>query len=135
MNKGGNIMKRTVTPILRWMAIIAGCSFVLYMMRKFAQRRVPERTQFTLAFIDSLAIFLGKVLRKININRPERVFLVYFSIIGLVFKTIYTGNLFVLFQMRSDDRITTLNQLARQNIILYTDFASSYLEICVGAPL
>lgn len=135
METGKHVSKTITIPILQWLAIIVVCSFVLRTLRRSARQQIARDNRFMAPFIDSMAIFLGNALHRVSHNRSERVFLIFFSIFGLIFKTICTGNLFVMFQTQSDDRITTLDQLAQQKIDFFSDPTSAEFELCIGRPL
>lgn len=113
-------------------------SLVLHTLRKLGGKR-NTFASYLISFVDSLAIFLGNSLNRIGNNRPERCFIVAFSIFGLIFKTIYTGNLFVTYQQHGDHRIQTINEMNQLNITFYVDgniFAMfEYLDLCKGKPV
>lgn len=89
--------------------------------------------KYSTAFIDSVATFLGNAIDKVSNNRPERCFIIGFSIFGLVFKILYTDHLFQLFQSIEDNRLSTLSQLIDQNIPIYVDGISAIKQACVTA--
>lgn len=133
MKKGETALTSTATPILQWLAIIMACSLVLQMLRRFTREQNVISHRLT-SFSDSVAIFLGTALNRISNNRPERIFFICFSLFGLIFKTIYTGNLFVMYQMHSDSRMTTVNQLAERNWPIFTDQFTIIDKLCIGEP-
>lgn len=133
--KSMNAFTRITTPILQWLVIIAASAIVLYILRTFAQERIVRDDRLTALFIDSVAIFVGSALNKLSSNRPERVYFIFFTIFGMILKISYTGELFVMFQSHDHHRITTLNQLARQDIKFYTDLYSEAQTICIGEPV
>lgn len=131
-------MKSTAIPILQWLIIILLCSLVLYALRLFAGGR-NTIVSYLLSFTDSVAIFMGSALNKISNNRPERCFIICFSIFGLIFKSIFTGNLFVMYQMQDENRIRTINQLNQLGIIIIADGTvfpvNLRVNLCQGKPV
>lgn len=138
LNHTRDVMKSTAVPILQWFAIIFLCSLVLYVLRISSSGR-NTNVGYLMAFIDSVAIFLGNALRKVSNNQPEGCYIIAFSIFGLIFKTIFTGNLFVMYQQQTDHRIRTINQLNQLNITFYAYIyifsTTAFLQFCKGKPV
>lgn len=124
------MQKSAIRPIALWCCIMVVCSFVLFIYRKFIGARTGN---YSTSFLDSVAAFLGNAIDKICSNRPERCFIICFSIFGLVFKILHTDHLFQLFQSVEDNRLSTLSQLIDHDIPVYVDGISTFEKACVRA--
>lgn len=118
-------------PICQWSILISLASLILYALRvanrqrDCAQHNNAASVYYLVAFVDSVAVFLGVALDKIGKCRAERWFLIAFSVFGLIFRIIYTDNLFVMLTTSNQNRITSIDQLVRENIPITVDFAVS----------
>lgn len=123
----------SLTSIAQWFLIIFVVSILLYALRrinKWQRRRLTHSVNrieapeyFLFSFIDSLAVFLGTSLHRFGNSRAERWFLVSFAIFGLIFKCIFTDNLFIMYTTKNLDRITTIDQLFEANIPITVESA------------
>lgn len=131
-------LRTTAIPMLQWIIVIVLCSLILHALRKFTRQR-STTASYLMSFIDSVAIFFGIALSRITNHRPERCFIIFFSIFGLIFKSILTGNLFVQYQMQSDHRLSTINQLVQLNVTIFGDeniFPNGRpIQLCRGKPV
>lgn len=126
-----DVRRSPITPILQWFIIITIASIIIYGLRKIAQRRVrrilrmvgdedvPE--YYVYSFVDSVGVFLGTAINKFGTIRAECWFLVAFSVFGMIFKMIYTDQLFAMFLQPNPTRITSIEQLIDANIQIFTD--------------
>lgn len=125
--------RSSLKPIAQWFAIIFIASIFLYVLRtiiKRRKRRIATRVisadetdeYFMFSFIDSVGVFLGNALAKIGDFRAERWFLISFGIFGLIFRIVYTDNLFVMYTESSQNRITSIEQLIQANIPITVDY-------------
>lgn len=123
--------RSSAKPMLQWFIFVSITTLIMYALRKIIKRRerrllhimnndaVPDYTLGS--FVDSMGVFLGVALNRIGNCRAERWFLIAFSIFGLIFRTFYTDNLFVMFSALEQNRITTVDQLFEANIPISVD--------------
>lgn len=118
--------RSSAQPIVQWLVFTMIAALILFVLREVVQRReqrlnrpIKDATapDFLLgSFVDSIGVFLGVGLSKFGNCRAERWFLISFSVYGLIFKMIYTENLFVMFTAVNQNRITSIDQLFQANI-------------------
>lgn len=119
-------LRSSITPLLQWLIFVLTASLILHAIREIAKRkrrRVTRNvtydhtvTNYLYSFIDSVAVFLGTALDTFGNSRAECWFLVSFSMFGLIFRIVYTDNLFVMFAASTQARITSIDQLFELNI-------------------
>lgn len=119
-------------PIFQWFVFISAGAVILYGIRQI-NRRLKSQTIHTTnsdrapdyflgSLVDSVAVFLGVALIRLDDCRAARWFLISFSIFGMIFKIFFTDSLFVMLTTSNSNRITSIDQLLRTNIPIYVDF-------------
>lgn len=127
----GDVQLSSVTPIAQWFIIIFLASIIIHGLRTIVKRRerrilriisddeAPENYVYTL--VDSVGVFLGTAIEKFGNCRAECWFLVAFAVFGMLFKMIYTDQLFAMFIQSNPTRINSIDQLIDANIPIFTD--------------
>lgn len=126
--------RSSLVPLLQWFIFVFVASLILYALRLIVKRKPARATRvckvggetlnnYLDSFVDSLAVFLGSALRKFGNCRAERWFLISFSIFGLVFRIIYTDNLFAMFATPKQNRISSIEQLSNENCWVTLDIS------------
>lgn len=118
----------TIAPLLQWLVFVFIASLIVYALRHIAKRRPVSGTatdavnNYINSFVDSVAVFLGIALHAFGNSRAERWFLISFSIFALIFKIVYTDNLFVMFAATTQNRINSIDQLLEANVRIAVDY-------------
>lgn len=123
--------KSSIVPMLQWFIFIFVVSLILYVSRKIAQRKKQEVqlnraevkavTNYMYSFINAMAVILGTALGKFGNSRTECWFLVSFSMFGLLFRIVYTDNLFSMFATSTSHCISSIDQMIAANISMSVD--------------
>lgn len=122
-NLMGEIARSSATPIMQWLIFISVGALILYALRRLTN--VVRSDHLLGSFVDSMGVFLGVALSRIGNHRVERWFLISFSIFGMLYKALYTDNLFAMFTAPDQNRITSTEQLFQANIPITVAYSLS----------
>lgn len=127
--------RSSTKPLTQWLIFTFIAALMLLLLREVVERRnrrlrrrasnVVTPDYLLGSFVDSMGVFLGVALNRIGNCRAEHWFLISFSVFGLLFRTIYTDNLFVMFTAVNQNRITSIDQLFQANIRISVDYVAS----------